>query len=34
MVLQYCDILGILTEQKSARGTGTYWAVLKKRIEE
>jgi len=28
------DIVGILTEQKSARGASTYWAVLKKRLKE
>lgn len=28
------DIVGVLTEQDSARGASTYWAVLKKRLKE
>ena len=28
------DVVGVLTEQESARGSSTYWAVLKKRLKE
>ena len=28
------DVVGALTEQDSARGASTYWAVLKKRLKE
>ncbi len=28
------DVVGVLTEQESARGSSTYWAVLKRRLKE
>ena len=28
------DVVGVLTEQENARGSSTYWAVLKKRLKE
>ena len=28
------DVVGVLTDQESARGSSTYWAVLKKRLKE
>ena len=28
------DVVGVLTEQESTRGSSTYWAVLKKRLKE
>ena len=28
------DVVGVLTEQESARGSSTYWAVFKKRLKE
>ena len=28
------DVVGVLTEQKDARGASTYWAVTKKRLKE